>query len=83
MTVALLVVQALVFALWAFVAFRSLFRLLALLQQHSGHPLPGFKSTRAAPRLFLTDPRFARERKALAVLTPLLLLLSLSFAASR
>lgn len=83
MTVALLVVQALVFALWAFVAFRSLFRLLALLQQQSGQPLPGFKATRAAPRLFLTDPRFAPERKALAVLTPLLLLLSVGFAASR
>lgn len=81
--ITVLAVQGVVFALWAFVAFRSLFRLLAALQKTTGQPLPGLRSTLSAPGLFLTDPHFAPDRKALAVLTPLLLILSLVFAVSR
>ncbi|MDR7126257.1 hypothetical protein [Pseudotabrizicola sp. 4114] len=82
-TIAFLSVQGSVFAVWAFVAFRSLFRLLALLRHRSGQAIPGARATLSAPRLFLTDPRFGPDRKALALLTPLLLILSLTFAASR
>lgn len=64
-----LAVQGLTFAAWAFIAFRALFRLLARMQAQSGAPLPGLRHTRAAPRLFLTDPAFARDRKALAAAT--------------
>lgn len=38
---AILVAQGVVFAIWAFVAFRALFRLFALLRYRSGEALAG------------------------------------------
>lgn len=80
--IALIVTQGLIFATWVFFAFRSLFRLLSILRKTSGQMLPGPRSTLSAPRLFLTDPRFASDRKTLAALTLILLLASAGFAAS-
>lgn len=80
--VTILAVQAVVFALWSFVAFRSLFRLLAVVRRSSGQSLPGLRSTLSAPRIFLTDPGFAADRKALLALSVALLILSLGFAAT-
>ena len=79
----MLSVEGLVFMVWTFVAFRSLFRLLALLRHSSGQAIPGPRTTLSAPRLFLNDARFATDRKALAGLTLLLLILTLSFAVTR
>ena len=81
--IAILMVQGVVFAAWAFTAFGSLFRLLAEVRQRSGEAVPGLRSTLSAPRLFLTHPRFAADRKALGLLTALMLILSLTFAAIR
>jgi len=79
----LLVVQGMVFALWVVLAFRCLFRLLRIVQQKTGQPLPGPRGTAMVPRLFWTDPRLATDRKLLGLVTVLLLALSAGFAALR
>lgn len=76
----LIVAQGAVFAVWAVLAFRTLFRLLAIVQAETGQALPGPQGTLRALRLFLTDPRLGPDRKALGLLTLLLLVMSAVFA---
>lgn len=71
---------ALIFAAWAYVAFRALFRLAALLRYRSGKMIPGLAETLAAPKVFLTDHHFRKDRKYLGLMTLLLLILSAVFA---
>ena len=78
-----LIVQAVVFAIWVVLAFRSLFRLLALMRARTGQMLPGLREGMGAPLLFLREPQFQHDRRLLAVLTVVLLMLSAAFAATR
>ncbi len=77
-----LVVQGLVFALWAFVAFRALFRLFGVMQRQGDQALPGFAATLVAARVFWRDPAFARDRRLLLWLMVILFALSTGFAAN-
>lgn len=65
-----------VFAVWAFLAFRSLFRLAGLLRERSGKMIPGVAETLSAPRIFLTDHLFRQDRKYLGLMTLLMLVLT-------
>lgn len=78
-----LVIQGLAFALWAFVAFRALFRLFGVMQAVSGQSVPGFRASLAAPLVFWRDARFQRDRRLLFWLTVILLTLTLGFEGSR
>jgi hypothetical protein len=80
---AFLVVQGFVFAIWIFVAFRALFRLLSLLRYRSGEAIPGIATTLGAPKVFLTDHAFRQDRRWLGLLTLMLLILSAVYAAGR
>lgn len=66
---ALLAVQAAVFALWAWVAFRVLFRLMGWAQRASGRAMPGPGWTLRSYGAFLRDPEFAGDRRRLGGLT--------------
>lgn len=72
----LLAVQAGVFALWAVLAFRALLRLLARARAASSVPLPGPGAGLRGLSHLLTEPEFRADRRALAVLTLVLLGLS-------
>lgn len=78
---AILVAQGFVFAIWAFVAFRALFRLFALLRYRSGEAIPGLSTSLSAPRVFLTDHAFRKDRRWLGLMTLLMILISAVFAA--
>lgn len=78
-----LVVQGVVFAAWVVLVFRTLFRLLALLQERTGHMLPSLRDGLVAPLMFLREPQFQRDRQMLGALTLVLLVLSAGFATSR
>ncbi len=80
---AVLAAQGAVFALWAFVAFRALFRLLGVMQAQSGQSVPGFRALIKAPLVFWHEPSFAHDRRLMAWLTLILLALTLGFAAVR
>ena len=67
---------ALVFAAWAYVAFRALFRLTGLLRDRSGKMIPGLAETLSAPKVFLTDHSFRKDRKYLGLMTLLILVLA-------
>ena len=80
---AILVAQGVVFAIWAFVAFRALFRLFALLRYRSGEALPGLATSLTAPKVFLTDHAFRKDRRCLGLLTLLLVVLAAIAATQR
>jgi hypothetical protein len=71
-----LALQAVLFAGWVLLAFRTLFRLRSRAVAESGTAFPGLRATLAAFAGFLRDPGFARERRLLAVLTAALLAMS-------
>ena len=82
--IAVLVVQGIVFALWALAMFHTLFRLLRgaphdPLDLRGGPGAILGRSFRNFARLF-ADPGFAPDRRRLAVLTPLLFLTILAGA---
>ena len=67
MLVAALTVQGLVFAVWAVVAFRTLFRLPARAVAGSGGaPFPDLRATLGAFAAFARHPDHRADRKALA-----------------
>lgn len=75
--------QGAVFLCWAFVMFRSLFRLRRDLVDRAG--ASGFHAPSPAETLrsfggFLTEPRHARDRRLLAFLTVLLFALTAGHA---
>ena len=78
-----LVVQGAVFALWAVLAFRTLFRLLAVMQARTGQGVPGVRSLSMALRVFWQSPEFGTDRVRLAWLTVVLLGLSAGFGVLR
>lgn len=63
--VALLAVQGVVFAVWAFLAFRTLFRLRARAVAASGQMFPGLSATLAAFAGFWRDPEHGVDRRAM------------------
>lgn len=74
--IAFLAAQALVFALWVGLAFRTLGRLWRHVQRQTGTAIPGFRGTALAARTFWTDPAFARDRQRLGLTTLVLFGLS-------
>lgn len=77
----LMVLQAVVFAIWAFYAFRSVFRLRADAVAATGKPWPGPAASLRAFAGFATLPKYAQDRRRMLVLTLLLLGLSAAFGA--
>lgn len=70
MLVAALTVQGLVFALWAVVAFRTLFRLRArAVADSGGAPFPGLRASLRAFAAFWRHPDHSTDRKALAAVS--------------
>ncbi|HSF62891.1 MAG TPA: hypothetical protein VLA78_00775 [Paracoccaceae bacterium] len=65
----LLAAQAVVFAVWAWTAFRVLFRLMGWAQRESGRAMPGPGWTWRSYGAFLRDPAFAGDRRRLGWLT--------------
>lgn len=65
-----------VFAVWAFLAFRALFRLAGVLRLRTGKMFPGPRDALSAPKVFLTDHLFRQDRKYLGLMTLLVLLLA-------
>lgn len=74
--IAFLAVQALVFALWAWLAVRALLRLWRHVARQTGNAMPDLSDTRLALREFLSRPAFAPERRQLGLMTLILLGLS-------
>ena len=84
MDLLLLTATGAVFALWAVLAFRVLFRLRARAVERSGTMFPGLGATLAAAEEFARAPGFARDRRRLAGVTAglfALILLRLAFTA--
>lgn len=65
MIAVLLGVQGLIFAVWTFLAFRTLFRLRARAVAASGQMFPGLGATLAAFAGFWRDPVHAPDRRAM------------------
>ncbi|HMO72097.1 MAG TPA: hypothetical protein PKC84_10735 [Paracoccaceae bacterium] len=65
----LLAAQAVVFVVWAFVAFRILFRLRARAGAETGLPFPGVGATLRSLAGFLRRPEDRADRRRLSVLT--------------
>ena len=65
----LLIAEGAVFALWAFLMFRALFRLRARLARETGAMFPGPVSTLRAFGLWLRTPEFRAERRLLLTVT--------------
>ena len=75
--------QAVVGLVWAFLMFRTLFRLRADAVDASGRMFPGLGATLGSFRGFLTLPRYARDRRLLGGATLLLVGLSAGFSLIR
>ncbi len=69
---ALLAVQAAVFALWAFLMFRTLFRLRRRAVARSGRSVPGVGDTLEGWTAFLRLPDYRADRRLLAGVTLLM-----------
>lgn len=80
---AILAAQGFVFVIWAFVAFRAMFRVFALLRYRSGAAVPGLATSLSAPKVFLTDHAFRQDRRWLGLLTLLLAVLTAIYATQR
>jgi hypothetical protein len=80
---AILAAQGFVLVIWAYIAFRTLFRVMALLRYRSGEAIPGLATVFSAPAVFSTDHAFRRERRWLGLLTLLLLVLAALSATQR
>ncbi len=67
-----LIVEGIVFAVWAFLMFRTLFRLRARAVRETGASFPGPVSTLKYFGLFLRAPEYRRDRRLLLAVTLLL-----------
>jgi len=74
----LLAVQGGIFAVWATVAFRILWRLRARAVAQSGQAMPGMAAQLAEFRAFATAPEDAAARRRIAVLTLALFAMTLA-----
>lgn len=68
----LLGLQGLVFALWAFLMFRALFRLRRRAVLRSGRTFPGVRDALEGYAAFLREPDFRTDRRVLGAVTLLL-----------
>ena len=71
-----LAIQAGVFVVWTWLAYRSLFRLRAWAVRQDGQPFPGLAATLDAFGDFFRHPRFANDRRQLGLATLALVALS-------
>jgi hypothetical protein len=71
----LLAIQAPVFAFWAFLMFRNLFRLRRRAVARSGSPVPGPGATLESFGAFLKLPEYRRDRRLLGAVTLLMFVL--------
>jgi hypothetical protein len=78
----LLAVQAVTGLVWAFAAFRILFRLRTRAVQDSGQMFPGLRATLRTFAGFLTRPDDAPDRRRLGLLTLAMIALSILIAAT-
>lgn len=76
-----LALQAVIFAVWAVIAFRSLFRLRAHVVRQTGQAMPGLAAALGGFRAFVTDPAFRGDRRALGAATAALAAVMALFAA--
>ncbi|MCC5973154.1 MAG: hypothetical protein JJT81_03790 [Rubellimicrobium sp.] len=79
---ALLILQGLIFALWAATAFRILFHLRARGEARTGQMFPGPVTFLSALRDWLSDPAEAKWRRDLVGLSVMLVLLTLAIVLS-
>jgi hypothetical protein len=79
----LLILEGLVFSLWAFLMFRSLFRLRARAVKATGSQYPGPIAFLRAIGDWLGDPEAKRERMMLLAVTLLLFAIIATFALTR
>ena len=78
---AVLALQGMVFAVWAFYAFRCLFKLRADAVAASGKLWPGPIASIRAFKGFVTMPKYGRDRRIMLALTVALFVLIGVFAA--
>ena len=76
----LLTLQAVIFAVWAVLAFRILFRLRARAVAETGTPFPGLGATLRSLAAFLRLPEHRTDRRRLGALTLALIGLSAAIA---
>ncbi len=76
----LLILQGVVFLVWAVLAFATLFQLRKRAADRTGHMFPGPIAFITEMQFWLADPDHARLRWALLLMTVLLLALSVLFA---
>ena len=74
----LLILQGVIFALWAVLAFRALARIRGRALRATGSAWPGLTAQYAAFRAYLADPEESHARRWLLGLTLLLLALSVA-----
>ena len=72
-----LAVQAIVFAVWAWLVFRALFQLRARAVDRSGRAFPGLAATLEAFGAFLRAPEFTHERRQLGLASAALIVMML------
>lgn len=75
-----LVLQAVVFVVWAALAFATLFHLRKRAADRTGRPIPGPIAFVSATQDWRADPDFARSRRSLWLATVLLLAVSVLVA---
>ncbi len=80
MMMAVLAVQGIVFAIWAYWMFRSLFLLRRAAIAETGRGYPGLRATLRQFGLFARSDQHQADRLVLVVLTLVLLGLTLAFA---
>ncbi|MDO9524398.1 MAG: hypothetical protein Q7J57_02485 [Gemmobacter sp.] len=81
--VILLPIQGMIFVVWTFLMYRSLFRLRRRAVARSGQIFPGLSATLEAFGAFVTDPEFARDRRQLGWATVVMLASIGAFALTR
>lgn len=65
----MLAVQGVVFVIWTWLAYRSLFRLRARAVERTGHAFPGLSATLESFAAFLRHPDYTKDRRQLGLAT--------------
>jgi len=77
-----MVMSGLVFVMWLFSMFRTLFAMRKRAASRTGKPIPGPLDTLQEWGLWLRDPAFRQERRQLLLMTLAVLLLAYLFSLS-
>jgi hypothetical protein len=80
--IAFLTVQAVVFAIWTFLVFRALFGILRRHNAATGRLFIGPGDVISVYGAYLKDPSYSQEKRRILMLTGLLLILTILFAAT-